>query len=78
MIFKGYGDGRDGNGAKIFASLFNLWFYKPVSAFSIFLLAYAYHVVFQFMKKYSSLGVTVVFLIYIDKLFCSNSDINKR
>ena len=31
-----------------------------------------YHVVFQLVKK--TLDVTAVLLVYMDKLFCSNSD----
>ena len=36
------------------------------------------HVAFQLVKKKSSLGVTVVFLVYMDKLVCSNSDSNQE
>ena len=42
ISFKGYGDGygygRDGNGAKHFTYLFNLWFYIYVTTFSLWLL----------------------------------------
>ena len=63
ICFKGDGDGRDGNGAKFVASLFNCWCYKPVTAVSLCLLDHAYHVEFQLVKESSSLYVTVVFLI---------------
>ena len=71
------GDG-DGNGAKVFASILHFWYYNSVTIFSLRLLAYAYHVEFQLVKKNSSLYVTVFFLIYMDKLVCSNSDSNKE
>ena len=40
--FKGGGDGRDGNGANIFASIFNFWNHNHVSTFSIYLPVHSY------------------------------------
>ena len=59
-------------------SLFNCWFYNPVTIFSLCLFAHAYHVVFQLVKKFSYLYLTVVFCMYMDRLVCSNIDINKE
>ena len=59
----GGGYGRGGNGAIFFASLFHCWYYNPVTTFSLYLLAHDYHVAFQLVKKFSSLDVTVVFLM---------------
>ena len=47
----------------IFASLFHCWCHNPVEILSLYLLAYAYHVAFYFVKKFSSMDVTVVLLI---------------
>ena len=63
ISFKGDGDGRDGNGAKVFAYLFHCWYYNPVTIFSKWILYYAYHVVFQLVKKALSLDMTVVFFV---------------
>ena len=68
ISFEGDGDGRDDNGAKVFASLFHCWCFNPVATFSLCLLARAYHVAFQLVKKFSSLDVTVGFLMQMDKL----------
>ena len=46
-------DGRDGNCAKVFAYLFQCWYYNPVAIFSLCLLAHAYNVEFQLVKKTS-------------------------
>ena len=72
LKFKGGGDGRDGNGANIFASIFHFWCYNPVAILSLGLLAHAYHVEFKLVKKFSSMDVTVV------QLACSNSDRNQE
>ena len=71
------GDGRHGNGAKYFASLFHCWCYNPVVIFSLCLLAHAYHVGLSWQKN-ASLDVTVLFLTQVGKLVCSNSDSNKE
>ena len=63
ISLKGDGNGRDGNGAKFFASLFQCWHYNPVAILSLCILAHAYHVEFQMAKKKPSLNVTVVFLV---------------
>ena len=44
--------------------------------FPLCLLDHAYHVEFQLVKK--SLDVTVLFLMYMDKLVCINSDRNQE
>ena len=51
IIFEGDGDGRDVNGAKYFSSLFHFWYYNHIIIFFLFLLARAYHVKFQLVKK---------------------------
>ena len=76
ISFKVDGDERGGNGGNFFASLFHCWYYNPVAISSLYLLAYVYHVAFQLVKKFSYLYVTVFFIVYMDKLVCSNSDIN--
>ena len=63
ISFKGDGDGRDGNDAKNFASIFCCKYNNPVDIFSLLLLAHAYHVVFHLVKKNPLLDVTVVFLM---------------
>ena len=78
MIFKGDGDGRYGNGANVFAYLLNFWCYKHVVTFSLCLLSNDYHVEFQLVKRLLSLGVTVVFIMQMDKLVYSNSDSNQK
>ena len=45
-----------------------------VTTFSLCLLAHACHVVFQLVKTFSSLDITVLFLVYMDKLVCINID----
>ena len=77
IIFEGDGDGRGGNGAKMFAYLFHWWYYNNVAIFYLCLLSHAYHMEFQLVKK-SSLDVTVFFLIYMEKLLHSNSGSNKE
>ena len=52
-----------GNDAKVFASLLHSWYYNPVTIFSLFLLAYSYHVAFNLVKKFSYLDVTVLLLL---------------
>ena len=52
--FKGDGDGRDGNDAKVFASLFHCWYYNHVAIFSLCLLNHVYHVAFQLVKFFHS------------------------
>ena len=74
ISFKGDGGGRDGNGVKVFASHFHCWCHNPVATFSLCLFAHAYNVAFQSVQKFSSLDVTVVFLMQMDKLVCSNID----
>ena len=59
----------------IFASLFNCWCYNNVTTLFLCPLAHAYHVTFQLVKLFSPLDVTVVFLMYMDKLLCRNSEI---
>ena len=49
--FEGDGYGRDGNGAKYFAYVFQCWYYNPVVILSLCLLAHAYHVEFKLVKK---------------------------
>ena len=78
MRFKGDGDGKDGNGAKVFAYLFHLWYYNPVAIFSLCLLDRAYDVAFQLLKKFSSLYLILVFLMYMYKLVCRISDRNQE
>ena len=51
LRFKGYGDEQYGNSYKVFASLFHCWCVNHVSVLYLFLLAYAYRVVFQLMEK---------------------------
>ena len=51
ISFKGDGNGRDGIGAKVFASLFHFWYYNPVAVLSLCLLDHAYHVAFQLVKN---------------------------
>ena len=77
ISLKGDGDGRDGNGAKVFASLFHYWYYYPVANFSLCLLSHAYHVAFQLVKKVSSLDANVFFLRYMGKLLFINSYSNQ-
>ena len=48
--FKDYGGGRDDDGAKVFPYISHCWFHNAVIAFSTFLIACAYHVVFQLVK----------------------------
>ena len=50
ISFKADGDGRDGNGAKMFTSIFNCWCYNPDANFFLCLLYHAYHVAFQLVK----------------------------
>ena len=51
ISFKSDGDGRDGNGAKFFASLLHCWYNNPVAILSLCFLAHIYHVEFQLVKK---------------------------
>ena len=62
-------DVRRGNGDKLFSSLFHCWYYNPVAIFSLYGISVG-------EKKF--LGVTVLFLMYMDKLVCSKSDINQE
>jgi vacuole morphology and inheritance protein 14 len=55
-------------GARVFASLFHCWSNNPVSTFSLCLLARAYDLAFDIVKKFSRLEITVGFLMQIDKL----------
>ena len=68
ISLKGDGDGRDGNGAKVFSSPFHCWYYNPVAIFSLHLFAHVYHVAFQLVIMFSFLDVTVVFFMYM--IFC--------
>ena len=68
-----YGDGIYGNGAKVFASLFHFWHHNPVTTFSLCLFAHAYHVELH-LRFSSSLYKTVVLLMYMKKIVCSNTD----
>ena len=58
-----------------FSYPFHCWYYNPVAIFSLCLLAHAYHVEFKLVKF---LDVTVLFLMYMEKLVCSNGDSNKE
>ena len=49
-----------------------------LSPFSLCLLAHAYHMPFQLVKNISHLDVTVIFLMYMAKLVCTNSDSNQK
>ena len=49
-------------GAKTFEYLFHCWQYNHVVILSLCLLAHAYHMAFQFVKK-SSLYVDVLFFV---------------
>ena len=72
------GDGKDGNCAKFFEYLFHCWCHNPFATFPLCLLAHAYHVAFQLVKKVLSLDLTVVLPVYMDKPFCKNIDINQE
>ena len=71
-------DVRYGNGAKVFESLYYCCYQKLVTNFSLCFLAHAYHVAFHQAKTFLSLCMTVVFLMLMDKLACSNSDRNQE
>lgn len=58
----------DSEGARVFSSLFRCWCHDPVATFSLCLLARAYDVAFALVKRFSSLEVTVGFLMRMDKL----------
>ena len=64
--------------SNVFASIFNCWSYNPVISFYLCLISHVYRGAFQLVKKCSSLDVTVVLLMYMDKLVCSNSDIDQE
>ena len=61
-----------------FLHLFHCWHHNPAKTLSLCLLDHAYHVAFMLAKKSLSLGMTVVLLVYIYKLVCSNSDRDKE
>jgi vacuole morphology and inheritance protein 14 len=56
------------DGAKVFSSLFQCWAHNPVATFSLCLLAQAYDLSFSLIKRFSSMEVTVGFLMQINKL----------
>ena len=76
FMFDGYG--MDVIGAKGFASLFHCSYYNLVTILSLFILAHSYDVKFQLVRKFSSLDMTVVFLIYMKKIVFINSDSNQE
>ena len=71
-------ENSSGNGSKVFSSLFHCQCHNHVSTLSLCLLAHAYHVAFHQVKNISSLDVTEVFLVYMDKLVCSNIGRNQE
>ena len=78
LCFKDDFYGRGGKNSKVFASLFHCWYNNHVAIFSLCLLDHAYYVEFKLLKKYSSLGMTLVFLVDIDEIVCSNIDSNEE
>ena len=65
-------------GAKVFVYLFHFWYSNPIAIFSLRLLAHAYHLEFQLVRKFSSMNVTVFLLTYMDRLLFSNYDSNQE
>ena len=76
IIFKGGDYVRVVNHAKFFASIFHLWCHNSVTNFSLYLLSHSYHALFNLVKMFLYIYVTEVFLVYFEKLVCSNSDVD--
>jgi vacuole morphology and inheritance protein 14 len=55
-------------GVKVFTALFRCWCHNPVSTFSLCLLAQAYELSFELIKRFSEIEVTVGLLMQVDKL----------
>jgi vacuole morphology and inheritance protein 14 len=58
----------DSDGVKVFEELFRCWCHNPISTFSLCLLAQAYDLAFELIKRFSEAEVTVGFLMQVDKL----------
>ena len=78
IILKGDGNRRGGTISKVFSSLFHFWRHNPVTTLSICLLSWAYYVTFQWVKNILSLGVTLVFLLEVGKIFFNDSNSNQE
>ena len=75
---KGHGDGGDGIGEEVFASIFHCKCHNPITTLSQLFLDNFYYVTFQFMKNVLSLNVTLIFLKYIWEIICTNIVSNKE
>ena len=56
------------DGVKVFTALFRCWCHNPISTFSLCLLAHAYDLAFELIKRFSEVDVTVGLLMQVDKL----------
>jgi vacuole morphology and inheritance protein 14 len=56
------------DGIRVFSSLFRCWCHNPISTFSLCLLAQAYDLAFDLIKRFSEIEVTVGLLMQVDKL----------
>ena len=66
LIYKGGVYGRDYNSDKMFAYLLHLWCDNPVAILSLCIIYNAYHVVFQLVKYFLSMDITVVLVVYMN------------
>lgn len=56
------------DGVRVFTALFRCWCHNPISTFSLCLLAHAYDLAFELVKRFSEIEVTVGLLMQVDKL----------
>ena len=56
------------DGVRVFSALFRCWCHNPISTFSLCLLAQAYDLAFELIKRFSEIEVTVGLLMQVDKL----------
>jgi vacuole morphology and inheritance protein 14 len=53
---------------RVFSTLFRCWCHNPIATFSLCLLAQAYDLAFELIKRFSEIEVTVGLLMQVDKL----------
>lgn len=56
------------DGVRVFTVLFRCWCHNPIATFSLCLLAQAYELSFELIKRFSQIEVTVGLLMQVDKL----------